>query len=258
VKITVLVPCARPQNIPQVVAQFEALKHEDKRLCVVSSGAPYDAIAAALGASLAQPCDLINGPPGKGAALNYALRNSKRLRNSYIVVRDDDDIYTPDSLAEFDAHGWRNTIVAQKRHWARLTDGRLVLFSSGDHSRFTDDHRIWGGNLGFHGSLASRFEFSADPVAQCQHFVRDVISAGGRVWLKSPQGACIVRGEADHLWQAGDDMVRYVFGDGDVHPAADLADLVNAKSLPAPGALLKAPAMAEAHAAELRRLACAS
>jgi glycosyltransferase involved in cell wall biosynthesis len=200
----------------------------------------------------------IAGPPGKGAALNYALRNDPELQHSYVVVRDDDDIYTPDSLAEFASHGWRNTIVAQKRHWTRLSDGRLVLFSRGDHSRLTADHRIWGGNLGFHGSLAQRFAFSSDPVAQCQHFVRDVLSAGGRVWLKSPQGACIVRGEADHLWQACDEMVRYVFGDGEVHPAADLADLVNAKSLPAPGAPLRAPSMPAAHAAELRRLACAS
>lgn len=192
-------PLSRPHFASRVVEQFRAQTYEDKRLCVVLNGPARDVEVKA---------DLVlRTPPGRHAALNAAFAELRGEAGS-VVVRDDDDIFTPGGLAEFAELFESHSIVGQKRHW--VWDGEHTwLLNSGCWGHY-GDHLIWSGNLGLRGdALDAIGELHYSPAYEdVQNALRVLLLEGCKIWHKGPDHACFDRTQNDHAWTASMITVR--------------------------------------------------
>jgi len=245
-----LTPLGRPWRALDVQRQFAAQTHPDKKFCLVTSGSHWEGVNVArrLAELGVKPDLLIEGPSGKGPALNAGVEELAK-RNASVLVRDDDDIYLPGGMSEFAALLPDHDIIAQRRHWV-VSDGRLLLFGRDDHSKPLADHVIWGGNFAFRANDA--VPFSDDAVTQCCDWMREMRRNGADAWHKSPHHAAVYRGEPDHLWRAGEMMLRERTGDAERFPSFD-PSLVSGDDQTR-GEWLPAPTVREAHMAEISRL----
>lgn len=128
-KITVVVPVSRPENIQATVENFLRQRYPDKRLMLVLNGPALDAEV---------PAGVMRRTSAahQSAARNVALREL-RDEDAFVAFCDDDDYYGPGYLEELARFAKRGRITGKYPHWILFSRG-LVLCNRGRASRRTD------------------------------------------------------------------------------------------------------------------------
>lgn len=248
-KIHQIVPLGRPYMARHTYRQFRANRYADKALVLVTGGPGWDRIPDHEAYLKEQGVEwdlLIQEKPGKARALNSAI-SELADRDAVCLVRDDDDWYGADSMSEFAEGLTHSEIVTQRRKWVYM-EGSLYLFRGDEHCNSPLlDANMWGGNVAFRARGAELFDESPSQLLhQCVTWTRNMMNLGAKAWHKSFRDACLIRGNAEHLWRATPLMVRHLTGNAVRFDGFD-PDLISGRRPAIGGEIMPQPTANVAH-----------
>lgn len=125
--VWVIVPFSRPENLEQVLANFQRQKFPFKRLVLVENGRAQGA-ARELANNWRSKSSLLvlTSEPHQSVAKNTALAEIKKRGGGFCVTMDDDDWYGPQYLTEACGYAKTYDIIGKNRHFMSV-DGNLWL-----------------------------------------------------------------------------------------------------------------------------------
>jgi cellulose synthase/poly-beta-1,6-N-acetylglucosamine synthase-like glycosyltransferase len=204
----VVVPLSRPQNIQNVLNNFNNQIYSDKKLVIVENG---NAIGTCNKLNI-KPDILLKSDKHQSIAKNTALNYLKQIAfNDYWVNMDDDDWYGPDYLNEIYENISHGDVIGKHYHYVEFDSG-FYLFNENNHNKLTT--KLHGATLC--SNIFKAVEFPIVIQGEDHIWCEIMKNKGYLLYATSSKNYIYNRKniETNHAWVATEVSARMTFGVG--------------------------------------------